>query len=116
MSTGYGRLAEARDKAQPIAPDETVEVLAIDLDETLRDYRRMALEIFELRGAISIALREMTTCKCDGTDAAISEIEAILAANAKVRGDAPLYGAASLSTDGLCSGGGNLPPPLEDVK
>ena len=26
-------------------------------------------------------------------------------ANAKVRGDAPLYGAASLSTDGLCNGG-----------
>lgn len=25
--------------------------------------------------------------------------------NAKVRGDAPLYGAASLSTDGLCNGG-----------
>lgn len=24
---------------------------------------------------------------------------------AKVRGDAPLYGAASLSTDGLCNGG-----------
>lgn len=92
MSTGYGRLAEARDKAQPIAPDETVEVLAIDLDETLRDYRRMALEIFELRGAISIALREMTTCKCDGTDAAISEIEAILAANTRIQrpGTGPL--------------------------
>ena len=53
MSTGYGRLAEARDKAQPIAPDETVEVLAIDLDETLRDYRRMALEIFEQIGRAS---------------------------------------------------------------
>ena len=29
---------------------------------------------------------------------------------------APLYGAASLSTDGLCNGGGNLPPPLEERK
>lgn len=81
MSTGYGRLCEARDKAQPIAPDETVEVLAIDLDETLRDCRRMALEIFALREAIRIALREMTTCKCDGTDAAISDIEAIISGN-----------------------------------
>lgn len=40
MSTGYGRLCEARDKAQPIAP-ETVEVLAIDLDEQLQDYRKL---------------------------------------------------------------------------
>lgn len=36
--------------------------------------------------------------------------------NAEVRDAAPLYGTASLSTDGLCNGGGNLPPPLEERK
>jgi hypothetical protein len=28
-----------------------------------------------------------------------------VAANAEVRGDAPIYGAAPLTTDGLCNGG-----------
>lgn len=109
MSTGYGRLCEAVDKAQPIAPDETLEVLAMDLAETLAYYRRMVLEIsdlraanrdsvahfeqlrdehtafaheiIDLRNALKIARSEMETCKCDGTDLALSAIDELVKPN-----------------------------------
>ena len=109
MSTQYGRLCEARDKAQPIAPDETVEVLAMDLDLVLQDYRKICLEVSDLRAAnmdrlthferlreehtslahlvidlrqaLRIARTEMETCKCDGTDMALSEIDALVKPN-----------------------------------
>ena len=35
MSTAYGRLCMARDNAHPITTDQTVEVLASDLDAVL---------------------------------------------------------------------------------
>lgn len=111
MSTGHGRLCEAVDKAQQIAPDETVEVMAMDLAETLADYRRMALEISDLRAAnrdsvahfeklreehtafaheiidlhnaLKIARSEMETCKCDGTDLALSAIDELAKPNCR---------------------------------
>ncbi len=112
MSTGHGRLCEAVDKAQPLAPDETVEVLAMDIAETLADYRRMALEIsdlraanrdsvahfeqlreehtafaheiIDLRNALKIARSGKETCKCDGSDMSLSEIDAFVKPNTAV--------------------------------
>ena len=50
---------------------------------------------------------KLETLKADSKeifiDAGKITVQLNAGANAEVRGDAPLYGAASLSTDGLCS-------------
>ena len=76
MSTGYGRLCEARDKAQPIAPDETVEVLAIDLDETLNHYRTICLALSDAKAACKYAI-----AWCDAAEEEIVRLRGLIAAH-----------------------------------
>ena len=82
MSTQYGRLAEARDKARPIAPDETAEVYAADLDAILTHYAKIMDEAAFLKvdmiKALKAARFEIETCRCDGSDFALAEIEKTL--------------------------------------
>lgn len=79
MSTQYGRLAEARDKARPIAPDETVEVYAADLDVILAHYAKLIDELaftraplnaraYEIADRAAQELVETEGVKTDGID------------------------------------------------
>lgn len=84
MSSQYGRLAETRDKARPIAPDETVEVYAADLDAVLTHYAEISNELVlsraapEWRSELLSALRRIADVTADDGDDFAGYDEAVI--------------------------------------
>lgn len=67
MSSQYGRLCMARDRAHPITPTTRIEVYAADLDAVLAHYSAMFDEVARLKGALAFRdntfpVRAFDTC------------------------------------------------------
>lgn len=88
MSTNYGRLCEARDKAHPMTPDTMIEIRAIDLHAVLVDYAVMVEKKAALQAAnkdlmehFEAARADAEECKCSRD--LLKEHRAILRDSAK---------------------------------
>lgn len=65
MSTNYGRLCEARDKAHPMTPDTMIEIRAIDLHAVLVNYAVMAEKMEALQSANKDLMAHFEAARAD---------------------------------------------------
>lgn len=65
MSTNYGRLCEARDKAHPMTPDTMIEIRAIDLHAVLVDYAVMVEKMAALKAANKDCVAHFDAARAD---------------------------------------------------